>query len=158
MAGPFSTLTAADIMSRDVLKLTPDLTLRAAADTLGRARISGAPVVDAQGKCIGVFTVSDLARWIKNEGRGGQMEGIVGQGKGGWDVFDVEVLPNEEIRLYMTADPVTAAPTTPVSLLARMMVDVGIHRIVITDTAQRPIGMVSSTDILALVARQEATH
>jgi CBS domain-containing membrane protein len=154
MPSAFGQSTAKDIMSRDVKCLTPDTTLRAAADALARARISGAPVVDRQGRCVGVFSTADLARWINLEGRSGWFEGITGT-EGSADVFDVEVLPNEEIRLYMTADPVTASADTTVAQLAQMMVDGGIHRVVITDTAQRPVGLVSSTDILALVAKQE---
>lgn len=154
MAANFETLTAADIMSRDVLTLTPQLTLRAAADALARGRISGAPVVDDLGRCIGVFSRSDLARWINTEGRGGRVEGIAAVADPTWDVFDVEVLPNEEIRLYMTNDPVTAPATASVVQLARMMVDAGVHRVIITDSERRPTGMVSSTDILALVAQR----
>jgi CBS-domain-containing membrane protein len=56
----------------------------------------------------------------------------------------------------MTADPVTATPETPVGALARRMLDAHVHRLIIVDTAGRPVGIVSSTDVLAAVAREAA--
>ena len=52
----------------------------------------------------------------------------------------------------MTADPVTVSPHTPIGKLARLMLDAHIHRVVVVDEQRRPIGIVSSTDILAAVA------
>jgi CBS domain-containing protein len=49
-------------------------------------------------------------------------------------------------------DPVTVPPTKPVRELARMMIDGHIHRIIVVDEQCRPVGMVSSTDILAVMA------
>jgi len=53
---------------------------------------------------------------------------------------------------HMTANPVTVAPATPLGELARMMLDAHIHRVIVVDADDRPIGVVSSTDILAAVA------
>ena len=72
-----------------------------------------------------------------------------------WQVFDAESLPAEEVGSYMTADPVTAGPNTPVGELARMMLDAHIHRIIIVDAANHPEGVVSSTDILAALAASQ---
>jgi predicted transcriptional regulator len=55
----------------------------------------------------------------------------------------------------MTADPVTVVSTTPVQKLAQMMLDAHIHRLIVVDRQQRPIGIISSTDILACVARSD---
>jgi CBS domain-containing protein len=55
----------------------------------------------------------------------------------------------------MTTDVVTASPQTPLPELARMMVDAHIHRIVITDDLGKPVGIISTTDVLAAVARED---
>ena len=57
----------------------------------------------------------------------------------------------------MTADPVTALPTTQVRELARMMIDAHIHRIIIVDEEKRPVGVVSTTDVLAALASCQST-
>ncbi len=53
-------LTAKDLMSTEVVTVTPDTKVRELAKILSENRISGAPVVDDQGKVIGVVTESDL--------------------------------------------------------------------------------------------------
>jgi CBS domain-containing protein len=59
---------------------------------------------------------------------------------------------------YMTADPVTVSPGTLVGTMARMMVDARIHRLIVLDQGGRPVGVVSSTDVLAAVARAARSH
>jgi len=61
--------------------------------------------------------------------------------------------PSDAVRWHMTPDPVTAAPATPVTELARMMRDAHIHRVIVTDGDRRPVGIVTSTDVVAAVAR-----
>jgi CBS domain-containing protein len=69
-----------------------------------------------------------------------------------WQVVDVEQLPADEVRHSMTADPVTVRPETPIRDLARWMLDAHIHRLVVVDEGQRPVGIVTSTDLLAAMA------
>ena len=56
----------------------------------------------------------------------------------------------------MTPDPVTVKPETSILALARMMVDAHIHRVIVVDKERRPIGIVSSTDLLAALAWDNA--
>jgi CBS domain-containing protein len=57
----------------------------------------------------------------------------------------------------MTPDPVTVPPTASIGDVARMMLDAHIHRVIVVDRCRRPIGVVSSTDILAAVAQADST-
>lgn len=59
---PILALTVQDVMSSDLVLLAEDTPLRQAAHLLLRNQISGAPVVDAQGKCVGVLSVTDFLR------------------------------------------------------------------------------------------------
>lgn len=61
-------LTASDLMSRDVETLGADLPLRDAAARLIRREVHGAPVVDDEGRCVGVLSVTDLVRWASGRG------------------------------------------------------------------------------------------
>jgi CBS domain-containing protein len=195
-------LTASDLMSRPVVVLPQHLSLRAAARLLFTAQLSGAPVVDAAGRCVGVLSTSDFVRWAAARDKGSaaqkvrQVQGCSFQiktrtpsgkevvlcalpagacpmqvprpGPGGkevlvcnephgvstdWQTVELEELPADEVRNHMTADPVTVPPSTPLSELARMMVDAHIHRLIVVDPEDRPVGIISSTDILAAVAR-----
>jgi len=73
-----------------------------------------------------------------------------------WQVVELENLPTDEVRLHMTPDPVTVKPTVSIRVLARLMIDAHIHRIVVVDDERKPIGIVSSTDLLAALAYAEA--
>ena len=55
-----SDMPAVAIMTTDVVKLSPSDSLASAADVLLREQITGAPVVEANGRCVGVLSVNDV--------------------------------------------------------------------------------------------------
>ena len=54
--------TVADCMARDVAVLSPEQEINAAARLLLKRGVSGAPVVDAAGRLVGVLTEKDCLR------------------------------------------------------------------------------------------------
>ena len=150
---PFLTLTAADLMSAPVLTIPQETSLREAARLLSRSSISGAPVVDGEGRCLGVLSSSDFVTWAKAggeaESKGERVSFLTPWG----EVIDITEYPDSEVRRYMTAQPVTVAPAAPVGELAQKMVDAHIHRVLVVVDRNRPQGIVTSTDVLAAVAR-----
>jgi CBS domain-containing protein len=198
------TLTAADLMSRNVVLLPEHMALRDAARLLLRNQIGGAPVVDKDGRCVGVLTAIDFLRlagyrndvarplssplpmtcpfWIKQRGADGkevavctlppgvcpiQSPQVDAQGNEtivcsmphcvltDWQIVKLENLPETEVRHYMTANCVTVSPTTPIRRLARIMIDAHIHRVVVVNEEHRPVGIVSTTDVLGALAYAE---
>lgn len=111
-------MEARDIMSKDVIVLTPDMDVQEAADLLVRYRIHGAPVVDAAGMLVGMVSLVDLV------------------GKPGGTVRDI-----------MTPDPVVAMEDTPVEELAQLMLDEMVRRVPIVRGGQ-VVGIVSASDIV----------
>jgi CBS domain-containing protein len=193
-------LSARDLMSHNPIVLHQTTSVRDAARTLIQASITGAPVVNAEGRCVGVISATDFVRltWpgkeeskkISSAGycqflfQAKQADGTVKSWctlpagacllQGPMDqqesmpqcslprsvfmdgqIVDVEELPGTSIRSLMTADPVTVHEDVSVRTLARMMMEAHIHRIIVVDDNQHPVGIVSSTDILAAVARAE---
>jgi CBS domain-containing protein len=61
---PIRALTAADVMSRDVVVVRQQLPVREAASRIDLARASEAVVVDEQGRCVGMLFPADVFRWI----------------------------------------------------------------------------------------------
>jgi CBS-domain-containing membrane protein len=147
-------LTAADLMSNTVVTIPKEMSIRGAAHLLAQHQISGAPVVDDQGRCIGVFSTTDVVYWAD---RGNYVTARSNPdlrcAHSAWQVLDAEPSPDDGVGRYMTLDPVTAPPTTPVKELAHMMADAHIHRVIIVDGEGRPAGIVSSMDVLAAVAQ-----
>lgn len=145
-------LTAADLMSREVLTIPAEMSLRGAGQLLMRARVSGAPVVDEQGTVIGVLSTTDFLKMPRAHRT---RESCVCSE---WQVLDFCAVPEDTVTRYMTPDPVTVPATMPLTELARTMLDAHIHRVVVIDLARRPVGIVSSTDILAAVAHCSAAE
>ncbi len=66
-------------MTRDVITVPPDYTVEETAQVLQKNRISGAPVVDADGQLVGTITQTDLFRVLislTGVGNGGIQFGI----------------------------------------------------------------------------------
>jgi CBS domain-containing protein len=201
---PLTAMKAGDLMTRDVTRLPAGMPLRDAVRLLLDRQISGAPVVDAAGKCVGVFSAIDFLRLgrrpeaagsprpepspvtcsfqvkharpdgtdvtlcllppgmcslqVRQAEPGGEELQVCGQPNcvlTDWQVVEVEQLPTDGIRQHMTPDPVTARPDTPIRDLARLMIDAHIHRLIVVDGERRPLGVVSSTDLLAALARAD---
>jgi CBS domain-containing protein len=153
-------LTAADLMTRVSVTLRESTPLREAAGELFRAGVHGAPVVNAVGACVGVLSVTDLAKWAaRPTGPDGSPEssGAVGSGQdpcvfGEWQMVEVERLPTDDVRHYMTEGPITVEPSAPITELARTMIGACVHRVVVTNAEGRPVGVVSATDLIAALA------
>jgi CBS-domain-containing membrane protein len=151
---PFVTLSAEDLMSRDVVTIPQHLSLQKAAHLLSNANVTGAPVIDSRGVCVGVISATDFIHLADAEGcvRGREQSECVCSE---WQVVEVQNLPADEVCCYMTPDPVLVKPDISITDLARMMLDAHIHRVIVVDAQRRPVGVVSSTDILAAVAYAE---
>lgn len=152
---PFSLLTAEDLMTRDVIAISQDTPLREAAAMLSHTHVSGSPVVDDCGHCVGILSATDFVRWASESGASDLPVKHTESWPNfcsDWQVLDVDALPTNEVRDYMSRDLVTVEPSLPVADVARRMLDAHIHRMVVLDEERRPIGIVTSTDILAAVA------
>jgi CBS-domain-containing membrane protein len=148
---PLEALTAWELMSREVIQVPRWMTLRNAARLLLQSQISGAPVVDEGGRCVGVLSALDFVRWAeKGPDRGPAAPTMSPFSE--WQVEDLEEVPEEAVSLHMTPDPVMMATGATVGELARAMLDAHIHRVIIVNADRRPVGIVTSTDILAAVA------
>jgi CBS domain-containing protein len=145
-AKSFFALTAADLMTAPVMCIPHETPLQEAARLLCRSEISGAPVVDAQGRCLGVLSSKDFVTWAGAEGEAISFIAPWGE------VVDVADSPDNEIRHYMTANLIAVEPSTPIGILAQMMVNSHIHRVLVVVDQGRPSGIVSSTDILTAIA------
>ena len=148
---PFFALTAEDLMSHSVIAIPQEMPLAAAARVLSRAQITGAPVVDADGVCVGVVSATDFLRLANPDPRAAPTNCVCSD----WQLLERHDLPADEVRRHMTPDPVTVRPRTPVGELARLMLDAHIHRLIVVDAKGRPAGVVSSTDLIAAVAQAE---
>jgi CBS-domain-containing membrane protein len=143
-------LTAEDVMSQDVLTIPAGMSVRAAAHRLAQAGVSGAPVVDDWGRCLGVLSKTDLVRYIERGPRPAMPN--PSSPISDWQMMDLDALPGDNVTSFMTPAKVTTQRNTRIGELARIMYDSHIHRVLITDCAGKVVGIVSPMDILAALA------
>jgi CBS domain-containing protein len=140
---------ASEVMTPEPICADPADSSRSLARLLAEYDISGVPVVDANGRAIGVVTRADLVRRIF-DGTGNrppaflfEMLGETGIEPGEFDDGDLPTVGD-----LMTPEPACVRTDTPVTEIARIMGERRIHRVLVTDRAGIPVGIVTSLDLL----------
>jgi len=150
-------VTAADVMSRDVVTAPADMDLRNLAKLFVEQGITGAPVVDVMGDLVGVVSETDLVRYSLTRDDELVMDSTfyhtarieaqrVPQG------FQIEDANTGEVADVMT--PVIHSVTERATLpsIAKMMKKNHIHRVIVR-RGKKPIGIISALDVLGELAR-----
>jgi len=139
-------MKVADVMTREVISVAPETSLRDVARLLGEHRISGVPVVDAEGACIGVVSEADLL--LKQVSRHQPLRLSL-------EWFLSPPPDPEELRRRtavtaaeaMTAPALTIEADRPLREAAVLMVDRGVNRLpVVSRTAL--VGMITRADLV----------
>jgi predicted transcriptional regulator len=152
-----------EIMSRDVIMVRDDMTLQEVATFLTENQISGAPVEDAEGRLVGVVSLSDVARATAEQPRlderpRAERASVPDYYLRGWErrltaeefeSFQVEE-PGLLVSEIMTPRVHSVDEATPVADAARMMREAHIHRVLVTSHG-RVVGIVTTSDLLGLL-------
>lgn len=152
-------LTAKDIMNPDVVLVHDDMSVHELAATLTQHGISGAPVLDADGRLVGVVSLSDI---VANDGKRQAIRG--GEHVGdfflqGWeeeldetDLRPFHVVEDEGLTVadILTSVIYTVDESTDIGTMADSMIQGRIHRLVVTRDGA-VVGIVSTLDMLKAV-------
>ena len=140
-----------DIMTRDVVTIKEDDTVKTAAKTLNEKDFSGLPVVDEDNKVIGMITEGDLIRRVSNISAPSYVEILGG-------LIPLESKKNyiDKLNSYvgylvkdmMTKDVTTISEDAEFEEVATLMVRNKIKRIPVVDNEERLIGIISRKDIM----------
>jgi predicted transcriptional regulator len=150
--------TAADLMSAPLILIPEEMSLKNAAHRLAEAGVTGAPVVNSEGCCIGVLSATDFVHWMDREHHGPAACAASPAFSAPWEIVEPDKLPDATVRDFMTQRPVAVAGTATLGELARKMLDFHIHRLIVMDKYGKPIGVVSTTDIIAAVVQAHQSH
>jgi sulfide:quinone oxidoreductase len=110
--------TVGDIMSGDPLVVAPEDTLGEIAEQM-RSRDVGSALVAEYGRLIGILTARDLVRALA-----GRVHSS-----------------DARVRQWMTAEPISVPPETPVEVAVALMTEHDIHHLPVVE-GERPVGMV----------------
>ena len=129
------------------------LSLHEALDLICENRVSALPVVDGRGHCVGILTTSDLIELTHELDDELQNLGRVNESKPQWLIEQLaKALGSERVSEQMTPDVASVRPETPVPEAAAMMVRNRVHHLPVVDENKHLVGIVSTMDILAVVA------
>lgn len=140
-------MKASDVMTTKLVTVTPDHSVRHAAEIMLENHVSGLPVVEDGGRLVGIFTEGDLLRRselglaaIASSSRSPEEQARAYVKAHAWKVSDV-----------MSDKLVTVDENMDLARIATLMEENGINRVPVLRDGEM-IGIVSRADLLRAVA------
>ena len=152
-------LKVKDIMTKDIITVTPDTEVFKAAKILLEKRINGLPVVDDSGKLVGILCQSDLIAQQKSipiPSLFTLLDGFMPLTIMKRIDKEVEKIAAIMVEQAMTPKPVTVDPDADIEDVARLMVDKNFHTIPVLDGG-KVVGIVGKEDILKILLSEPQT-
>ncbi len=118
-------LRVSEVMTRGCVEVLADQTMDSAAEEFLNHRITGVPVVDDSGHCVGVLSATDFI-WHERSGT-----------------------PDDPVRLYMSPKVKAVTPDHSLLDVARLMIEHHIHRVPVVNQQFCTLGIVTSLDIVS---------
>ncbi len=151
---PSHDATVATIMTHMTYCVRPEVSVETVAALLLDLRMSGVPVVNDEGRPIGVVSKTDVLRHLHERGDAPDLEDsqpaadVAALGPG------VHAVRADATTVKDIMMPVVFAVTldTPIVQAAALMAGEGIHRLAIVDDEVTVVGIVSTLDIVRWVA------
>jgi CBS domain-containing protein len=151
-------LKARDIMTTAVITIGPEASVTEAAGVLEAKRISGLPVVDEEGKLIGVVTQSDLlqqARDLELPPAISLLDLHIFLETPGHFRRRLEKMLGGTVKEVMTENPVTLSPATPLAEIAALMDRKKIHTLPVVE-GSKLVGVIGKIDLIRALGREPA--
>jgi CBS domain-containing protein len=143
--------TVQDIMTTQVIAVPESTPFKEMAARLHRERVSAFPVVDDEGKVVGVVSETDLLP--KETLDAGWASGIPEMTSRILREGDQEKAESVTATDLMTRPAITAAPGDTVEHAARLMYVRQVKRLPVTDAGGHLVGIVSRADVLSVFDR-----
>ncbi|MCM2370448.1 CBS domain-containing protein [Aporhodopirellula aestuarii] len=124
-------VTAREMMVRNLITLEPTMDALEALDVLLRNRISGAPVVNEDGKFLGIFSEKSCMRFVVSMAYDG--------------------MPSTDVVSLIDADPPTITEETDLLTIAQTFLNAACRRLPVLDEQGRLRGQISRRDVMRAV-------
>jgi len=142
--------TVKDVMTTQVVTVGPTASFKDMVVKMRRSRASALPVVDGEGRVIGVVSEADmLNKEADLDKEPGTLSGIL-------RFEEREKAAGVTAAELMTKPPVTIDPGAPLTEAARLMRDRRVKRLPVINDTGLLIGIISRADVLRIFARPDA--
>ncbi len=139
-------IKAKDVMTRDVVFVDINTPMKEVAQTLGSHGISGLPVVDLEGKVVGVISEKDFLRHMGAQDKMTFMAFVAERLKEAWCVD--ESIGERTAGEMMTSPAVTIDENKPIIEIATLFKEKNINRAPVINQQGGLVGLVSRADII----------
>jgi CBS domain-containing protein len=142
--------TVKDVMTTPVVAVRENASFKEIVSRMRAARVSAFPVVDRDGKVIGVISEADMLNKEADEAGPGTFAGML-------SFRDHEKAAGITAADLMTSPAATIGPDEAVVDAARLMRDRRIKRLPVTNATGHLIGVISRADVLSIFLRLDET-
>ena len=132
-----------DWMSPEVVTITPDTTLPEAHQIMTNEEIRRLPVVDKDGRLVGIVTIGDVR----------SAEPSPATSLSIWEMN--YLLSSLKIDKIMTHHPMSITPDATIGEAARMMLERRVSGLPVVDGDYHVIGIITESDIFSMVVLHE---
>lgn len=150
-------LTVREIMTTDVITARPDTTVGELADILTKNKISGVPVVDGQGRLLGMVSEADIILqdadlhfpyYVQFLEMVIYLQSV--------HKFEERVRKSigSKVTEIMSEEVVSVSPDATVREVATLMADRNVNRLPVTEN-ERLVGIVTRGDIVRAIAEHK---
>jgi len=143
-------ITANDIMTQEVISISPETEIAQAAKLLLTNRINGVPVINDASELVGILCQSDLIIQQKNipiPSLFTLLDGFIPLTSSKKLDKEVEKIAAIKVADAMTPVPVTVNSDTGIEEIAALMVEKNYHTLPVVD-ANKLVGIVGKVDVL----------
>jgi CBS domain-containing protein len=136
-----------EIMKKEVKSLTPSMNAKEALSVLLKNQISGLPVIDDEGKLVGMFTEKDILKTILPTYLQDVGKFIYSEDPKGIKT-KVAGLAKLSVKEIMRKEVITVAEDAVISEVARLMLTQKVRRIPVLNKEGKVSGMIARQDIV----------
>jgi len=123
-------ISVRDHMATNLITFTADQTVEDAAKELMEANISGAPVLDNDGKLLGIISEGDCLKALMSE------------------KYHNHPSTGETVGDCMVTQVIHISPETDIFEAARMFLELRVRRFPVLDKSDKVIGQISQKDVI----------
>jgi CBS domain-containing protein len=119
-------IKAEEVMTKELITATREASMSNIAETMMKNDISSVIIVDGKGKLDGIVTKTDVTAWYST------------------------VRGAFKVQEFMTAKPVTVKPSQSVFVVASLMAEHSISRVVVSDKDNKILGIITAADMTTM--------
>ena len=139
---------AAEIMNRQVRSITPDLPLREAAQVMLETGLRSLPVVEADGRLVGIVTRADLLQVVVTSPLMSQEASSVTQPLRRTTTLTTQAIQQQPIADFVNPDVATAQEQTPLNEVIDLLISSPLKRVVVINEECQVQGIISDVDVI----------